>query len=289
MIPAPFEYMAPASLEEAIRALASHGEEAKLLAGGPSLLPLMKLRLAEPKILVDISRIPDLRGIRVEGNKITIGALTTHYQIESSELIREKCPLLVQTASAIGDVQVRNQGTIGGSLAHGDPAADMPAAILALGAELRARGPAGDRWIQAEDFFLGLLATALGPTEILTEIRVPILAGRCGTAYLKVPQKASGFAIVGVAAWLKIGSKGVCEETGIGVTGLDVKPYRAKGVEEKLRGKKLTPTIMEQAASQVAQGVDALEDIHASAEFRSHLARVYPLRAIREATSKLRK
>jgi len=289
MIPAPFDYMAPASLEEAIRALASHGEEAKLLAGGHSLLPLMKLRLAEPKILVDISRIPGLRGIKAEGDKIAIGALTTHYQIESSELIREKCPLLAQTASAIGDVQVRNRGTIGGSLAHGDPAADLPAAILALGGEVHARGTAGERWIKAEDFFLGLMDTALEPTEILTEIRVPILSGRYGTAYLKAPQKASGFAIVGVAAWLKIASKGVCEEIGIGVTGLDVKPYRAKGVEERLRGKKLTPTIMEQAASQVAQGVDALEDIHASAEFRSHLARVYTARAIQEAAKRTEK
>ena len=289
MIPAPFEYMVPATLDEAIRTLVSHGEEAKLLAGGHSLLPLMKLRLAAPKILVDISRIPDLRGIRIEGDKIIIGALTTYYQIEGSELLKKKCPLLAQTASAIGDVQVRNRGTIGGSLAHADPAADMPAAILALDGELHARGAAGDRWIKAQDFFLGLLSTALDPTEILTEIRLPVLPKGSGTAYLKAPQKASGFAIVGVAAWLKIASKGVCEDIGIGVTGLDVKPYRAKGVEDRLRGKKLTPTIMEQAASQVAQGVDPLEDMHASAEFRSHLARVYTLRAIQEAASKLRK
>jgi carbon-monoxide dehydrogenase medium subunit len=249
----------------------------------------MKLRLAQPKLLVDIGRISALRGIKVDGDKITIGTLTTHYQVESSELLKEKCPLLAQTASTIGDVQVRNRGTIGGSLAHGDPAADMPAAILALGGELHARGATGDRWIQAEDFFLGLLATALEPTEILTEIRFRVLPKGSGTAYLKVPQKASGFAIVGVAAWLKIGSNGVCGDVGIGVTGLDVKPYRAKGVEEKLRGKKLTPTIMEQAASQVAQGVDPLEDMHASGEFRSHLARLYTARAIQEAASKLRK
>jgi carbon-monoxide dehydrogenase medium subunit len=281
--------MVPATLDEAIRALVSHGEEAKLLAGGHSLLPLMKLRLAQPKLLVDIGRISALRGIKVDGDKITIGTLTTHYQVESSELLKEKCPLLAQTASTIGDVQVRNRGTIGGSLAHGDPAADMPAAILALGGELHARGATGDRWIQAEDFFLGLLATALEPTEILTEIRFRVLPKGSGTAYLKVPQKASGFAIVGVAAWLRIGSNGVCGDVGIGVTGLDVKPYRAKGVEEKLRGKKLTPTIMEQAASQVAQGVDPLEDMHASGEFRSHLARLYTARAIQEAASKLRK
>ncbi|MGH7831953.1 MAG: FAD binding domain-containing protein [Candidatus Binatia bacterium] len=289
MIPAPFEYIAPATLEEAIRILDGHKDEAKLLAGGHSLLPLMKLRLAEPKILVDIGRIPALRGIKVEGDKITIGALTTHYQIESSELLQGKCPLLAQTAGAIGDVQVRNRGTIGGSLAHGDPAADMPAAILALNGELRARGMAGDRWIKAEDFFLGLMATALEPAEILTEIRVPVLARGSGTAYLKAPQKASGFAVVGVAAWLKIDSKGVCEESHIAITGLDVKPYRAKGVEERLRGRKLTDPTMEQAALQVAEGIDPMEDMHASAEFRSHLARVYTLRAMQEAARKLRK
>jgi len=286
MIPAPFDYLTPASLDEAIRALVFHGDDAKLLAGGHSLLPLMKLRLASPKIVIDLSKIPGLGEIAQQGDKIAVGALTTHYQVESSELLKEKCPLLPQTARAIGDVQVRNRGTIGGSLAHADPAADMPAAILALDAELRVRGPAGDRWLKAEEFFLGLMATALGPTEVLTEVRVPVLSGRFGTAYLKFAQKASGFAIVGVAAWLKVDEKGVAEEIGIGVSGLNAKPFRAKGVEERLKGNKLAPSIVEQASSQVTQGIDPLDDIHASAEFRAHLARVFTARAVQEAAKR---
>ncbi|MBI4490854.1 MAG: xanthine dehydrogenase family protein subunit M [Deltaproteobacteria bacterium] len=290
MIPAAFDYITPANLDEAVRALTSHGEDAKLLAGGHSLLPLMKLRLASPRLLIDLSKIPGLSGITEDRDKITIGALTTHYQIESSELLKEKCPLLPQTAGAIGDVQVRNRGTIGGSLAHADPAADMSAAILALGGELRVKGAGGERWLQAEEFFLGLMTTALSPAEILTEIRVPVLsglpapwqAGRCGTAYLKAAQKASGFAIVGVAVHLKI-EGGVCTDIGVGVTGLGSKPFRAKGVEQRLRGKRLAPALIEEASNQVAQGADPLDDIHASAEFRAHLARVYTTRAIHEA------
>jgi len=282
MIPAPFDYITPATLEEAIRALDSHGEDAKLLSGGHSLLPMMKLRLANPKLLIDLSKIPGLSRIRQEGDKITIGALTTHYQIESSELLKKKSPLLSQTARVIGDVQVRNRGTIGGSLAHADPAADMPATMLALGAELRARGPGGDRWLKAEDFFLGIMTTALSPTEILTEIRVPVSSGRYGTAYLKVPQKASGFAIVGVAVWLKVEGQR-CTEIGVGITGLDAKPFRARRTEERLRGNKWVPNLVDEASSQVTQGVEPLSDIHASAEFRAHLARLYTARAIQEA------
>lgn len=291
MIPAPFDYVAPQTLDEAIHALASHGDKAKLLAGGHSLLPLMKLRLARPDLLIDLSKIPGLSGIRKEDDKVIIGALTTHYQIESSALLKEKCPLLPETAKTIGDVQVRNCGTIGGNLAHADPASDMPAAVLALGAELRAKGPEGDRWLKAEDFFLGLMATALGPTEILTEVRVPVLsglpaprqAGRSGVTYLKVAQKASGFAIVGVAVWLRVDDSGVCQDVGIGVIGLDARPLRAKAVEQRLRGKRLDSALIKEASSEVTRGIDPLEDIHASAEFRAHLARVHVSRGIHEA------
>jgi carbon-monoxide dehydrogenase medium subunit len=288
MISAPFDYVRPQSLDEAIRALSSHGDDARLLAGGHSLLPLMKLRLANPKLVIDLGKIPGLKGARQEDNKITIGALTTHYEIESSELLKEKCPLLPQTARVIGDVQVRNRGTIGGSLAHADPAADMPAAILALRAELRVRGPGGERSVKSEEFFLGLMSTALNPTEILTEIRVPVLSGRCGTAYLKVAQKASGFAIVGVAVWLQVNSSGACEDSGVGVTGLGAKAFRAERVEEQLKGKEMTPALIEEASSYVAEGVDPLDDIHASAEFRAHLARVYTARAIEQALKEAR-
>jgi carbon-monoxide dehydrogenase medium subunit len=205
MIPAAFDYIAPRTLDEAMRALAAHGEEAKLLAGGHSLLPLLKLRLTNPKLLIDLGRIPGLSAISQQNDQIVIGALATHYQIESSELLKKRCPLLPETAREIGDVQVRNRGTIGGTLAHADPSADWPAAILALGGEMRVRGPRGERRFAAEEFFLGPLTTAIEPNEILTEIRVPVLQRRCG-AY-PMAQQASGFAIVGVAVSLKVDAK----------------------------------------------------------------------------------
>ena len=188
MIPAAFDYIAPQSLDEAVRALAAHGEEAKLLAGGHSLLPLLKLRLANPKLLIDLSKIPGLSNISQQDDKIVVGALATHYQIESSELLKTKCPLLPQTARAIGDVQVRNRGTIGGSLTHADPSADWPAAILALGGELKLSGPKGERQIAAEEFFLGTMTTAIEPTEILTEIRC---AGVVAALRQRLPQDGS--------------------------------------------------------------------------------------------------
>ncbi len=286
MIPQAFDYVTPKSLDEAIRALSSHGEEAKILAGGHSLLPMMKLRLANPKFLIDIRAIPGLVGIEQKGDKISIGPLTTHYRIESSKLLRAKCQLVAQAAAAIGDVQVRNRGTIGGSLAHADPAADLPAAILALGGELKVKGPKGDRQIAAEDFFLGLMTTSLGPTEILAEIRVPVLTGKCGAAYLKLPQKASGFAIVGIAAWVKLGKGGMVQDIGVGVTGLSAKPFRAKGLENRLRGQKLSKALLEETAKHVTDDIDPLEDIHASAEYRAHLARLYAARAVKAAASR---
>jgi carbon-monoxide dehydrogenase medium subunit len=265
VIPAAFHYVRPSSLGEALDLLAKHGEDAKLLAGGHSLLPAMKLRLAQPKVLIDIGRLADLRFIRAEGDRISVGALATHYELETSDLVRAQCPLLVETASAIGDVQVRNRGTIGGSLARADPAADWPAAILALGAELELTGPSGRRIVQAEDFFVDLLQTALGPGEILTAVRVP-RTGR-SVAYEKFSQKASGFAICGVA---------VVREEGIrvGITGVAAKPYRARGVEEAF------PRGIAEAARQAAEGVEAMGDLHASPEYRAHLARVYTERAL---------
>ncbi len=283
MIPAAFDYIAPRTLDEAIRALAEHGENAKLLAGGHSLLPLLKLRLARPGLLIDLSKIPGLNAIMQENGKIVIGALATHYQIETSELLKKRCPLLPQTAREIADVQVRNRGTIGGSLMHADPSADFPAAVLALGSELKLRGPTGERLIGAEQFFVGPMTTATEPNEILTEIRVPVFPRRSGSAYLDMPQPASGFAIVGVAVWLSINAKRRCEAIGIGITGLSDKPFRAHAVEELLRGNKLTPKLIDAGASQAADGIDPLDDLHASADFRAHLARVYTARAVQRA------
>jgi carbon-monoxide dehydrogenase medium subunit len=286
MIPVAFDYLAPKSLDEALGALGAHGDEAKLLAGGHSLLPLLKLRLAHPKLLIDLTRISGLDNISQEGDRIVVGALATHYQIESAALLKAKCSLLPETARVIGDVQVRNRGTIGGSLAHADPSADWPATILALGGELKLSGPAGERRVAAEEFFLGAMTTAIRPTEILTEIRVPLLLRRSGSVYLNMAQQASGFAIVGVAVWLRIGQNGRCEDVGVGVTGLSEKPFRARGVEERLRGNRLVARLIDESAAQVAEGTDPLEDLHASAIFRAHLARVYTSRAIQAAAKR---
>ena len=291
MIPNKFEYFAPASVEEVLPLLSTYQDEAKLLAGGQSLLSVLKLRLANPKCLIDLGRIAGLSYIREAGSagstaqptaKIAIGALTTYSEILESKLLQEKCPLLPRAASVVGDVQVRNRGTLGGSLAHADPAGDMPAAILALGAELKVVGPQGERWLLSEDFFLGMYATALSPDEILTEIRVPVLQEQ-KTAYLKCARRPSDFAIVGVAVCMERGRARRCEQTRIGVTGFSDKPYRAKAAEEKLQGVPLEPQALEEAASAITQDVDVIENIHASQDFRSHLARVYLTRAVQAA------
>ncbi|OGQ82753.1 MAG: hypothetical protein A3F90_06810 [Deltaproteobacteria bacterium RIFCSPLOWO2_12_FULL_60_19] len=282
MIPASFEYFAPTSLKQTFELLSIYKEDVKLIAGGQSLVPLMKLRLAKPKYLIDLTGISDLSYIRHESGTIRIGALATHAQLEHSELLRTDCPILPQTAATIGDVQVRNQGTVGGSLAHADPAGDMPAAVLAAGAELKLTGPSRERWVKAEDFFIGFLTSCLEPDEILTEIKVPVRRGN-KSAYLKAAQRASGFAVVGVAVSLRLGNGGTCEEIALGITGVGDKAYRAGSVEKMLRGKRLETALIEQAAAQVTRGVDPLEDINGSKEYRTHLARVYTTRAIQAA------
>lgn len=287
MIPVHFEYIVPRSLKGATDALAKYGDEAKLLAGGHSLLPMMKLRLAQPGVLVDLKRLAKLRRIRRGNGRIHIGALVTHHQLETSQLIESKCSLLAKTAATIGDAQVRNRGTIGGSIAHADPASDMPAAVLSMGGEVQLTGTAGERWVPLEEFFLGPLTTVLEPTEILTTIRVPELPPGTGSAYQKVKQPASGFALVGVAVRVVV-QAGVCAEIGIGITGLGGTPFRARTVEDELRGRRLSADLITGAAARVTDGVDALDDIHASSEFRSHLARLHTARAIREALAAAR-
>ena len=277
-----FEYFSPKSLEEALALLSTYREDAKLLAGGQSLLSLMKLRLANPKVLIDLGRIADLDYLRAEGEKLNIGALTTYAQIKESELLRSKCPVLPKTAAVVGDAQVRNRGTLGGSLAHADPHGDMPAAVLALEAELKAVGPKGVRWIKADDFFVTLFSTALASDEVLTEIRVPVLDGE-RSAYLKAARRPSDFAMVGVALRLRIGPDQMCEQISIGVTGVTDRPYRGIGVEKALRGKKLNANVIEDAAAQVTEGIDVVEDVNASQAFRAHLARLYTGRAIQAA------
>jgi len=278
MIPASFDYESPKSLDEALSLLAKN-EDAKLLAGGHSLLPAMKLRLAAPSVLVDLSRIKGLSYIREAGDKIAIGAMTTHADVAASDLLERDSPLLKQTANHIGDVQVRNRGTIGGSLAHADPAADYPAAILALDAELVARSKDGERTIAARDFFTGLFTTDLHDGEIITEIRVP--KTRDGsTAYEKFHHPASGFAVVGVAVVVHA-KGGNIQHAEIGITGVAPNAYRATKVEQTLRGKGVS-TIAE-AAQHAADNVEPLSDYFASAEYRKHLAVVYTQRALEAA------
>ncbi len=283
MIPAQFDYLAPATLAEAVSLLAQHQDEAKILAGGHSLIPAMKLRLAQPQLLIDIGRIKDLSYIREEGSEIRIGAMTTHYQIESNARLKQICPMLPACAAQIGDVQVRNRGTIGGSLAHADPAADWPAAIIALGAEMVVVNGKGERVIRADDFFLDMLTTALDANEILSEIRIPAPTGQFGQAYLKVPQPASGYAVVGVAVHLTRDSTGACEAASVAITGVTSKAYRASAVEAALKGKSLDDANIRDAASHATDGIDANGDIYASADYRRHLATVYTRRAIEAA------
>jgi carbon-monoxide dehydrogenase medium subunit len=281
MIPANFDYQAPKSVDEAI-ALLSSNADAKLLAGGHSLLPAMKLRLAQPALLVDLGRISGLSYVREVAGKIAIGAMTTHSAIADAALLWAESPLLAQAAKHIGDVQVRNRGTIGGSIAHADPAADYPAALLALDAEIIARGKNGERTIMARDFFAGLFSTALDSGEIITEIRVPNTSG-AATAYEKFHHPASGFAVVGVAAIVRMAGNNI-ESAAIGMTGVADHAYRAAKVEASLRGQPLTS--LKAACAHAAEGVDALGDHFASAEYRRHLAGVYCERAIRTAAAK---
>ena len=286
MIPAQFDYVAPSSLAEAISLLAEHADDAKILAGGHSLIPAMKLRLAQPQLLIDIGRIKDLAYIREEAGHWRIGAMTTHYELESSARVRELCPLLAECAGSIGDVQVRNRGTIGGSLAHADPAADWPAAILALDAELVVTSASGERTIKATDFFVDLFTTALAPGEILREIRVPQAPPHTGQAYLKLPHPASGFAVVGMACALTRGADGNCQAASVGVTGVAAKAYRARDVEQALVGRALDAQAASAAAAQAANGIEANADLFASADYRRHLAVVYTRRAIEQARAR---
>jgi carbon-monoxide dehydrogenase medium subunit len=283
----PFEYHDPSTLQEAIALLTQYGGEAKILAGGHSLLPIMNLRLAQPKALIDIGKIPGLSGIREENGTLVIGAMTTHYLVESSSLLKQKLPILPETAAVIGDVQVRNRGTIGGSIAHADPAGDFPAAAVALDMQLKAVGPRGERTISAREFFVDILTTALQPDEILTEIRVPALAPRTGSAYEKFPNPASRYAIVGAAAVVTTDGNGVCQKASVGLNGVTGKPVAAVGVEQALVGKRLNGQAIQEASAKAADGLEPLGDIFASAAYRAHLARVYTKRALSRASGRV--
>jgi aerobic carbon-monoxide dehydrogenase medium subunit len=271
VIPAPFDYVRASSADEALAALAEHGDDAKLLAGGMSLLPLMKLRLATPSVLVDVGRLKDLSYINDAGDHLAIGALTRHRDIETSDLLERECPALRGVAAEVGDNQVRHRGTLGGSTAHGDPASDLPAVLLALDAALVARGPSGERTLAAADFFQGFLETALEPEELLTEIRVP-KTDSSGFSYQKFNRRAQDWAIVGALA-VRNG------DTRVALVNMGATPLRARAVEEALA----SGASAADAAQQAAEGTEAPSDLNATPEFREHLARVLVRRALEAA------
>ena len=272
MIPAKFDYVRVDSADAAIAALVEHGDDAKILAGGHSLVPLLKLRLASPAMLIDVGRVKDLSYSRDAGDHMSIGALTRHRDVETSALLAEHVPLLGKVAHHVGDNQVRHRGTIGGSIAHGDPASDLPTAAVALGATLVARGPKGERTISAADFFQGFLTTALAEDELLTEIRVPKTTG-AGANYQKFNRRAQDWAIVGVAAFKQDGNIGVA------LTNMGSTPVRATAVEAALKG----GATAAQAAEHAADGTEPSADLNASVEYRKHLARVLTRRALEAA------
>ena len=276
-----FNYHRAASVDDAV-ALLGQQEDAALLAGGHSLIPSLKLRLAAPGALVDIGHLQELNYIRQQGGGVAIGAATTHDSVANSSVVAGQAPLLAQAAAVIGDPQVRNMGTIGGSLAHADPAADYPAAILASGAHVVARGPDGERVIEAGNFFVDLFLTALQPGEIITEIRIPAQPPGAGACYCKFPHPASRFAVVGCAA-VVAGSGGVCTEARVAFTGVANAAFRDTGVEGALAGQPLNEASIDAAAAVAAQGVDVLSDSFAGADYRRHLATVFAGRALRAA------
>lgn len=286
MIPAQFAYERPNTIADAVKLLAAHPDDAKLLAGGHSLIPAMKLRLAQPQLLIDIGHIKDLAYIREEGDKILVGAMTTHYELESSDTLKKNCPLLAECAATIGDVQVRNKGTIGGSLAHADPAADWPAAAIALRAEIVAVGSKGERTINVDDFFVDLLTTALETGEIIREVRFEKPKSPKAQAYQKVPHPASGFAVIGIAVNLNLTADSICESASIGVTGVAAKAHRATAVEAALRGQKLDAQAIANAAAHACDSIDANSDLYASADYRVQLAKVHTQRALQRASNR---
>ena len=286
MIPAAFQYHAPTTVGEATALLARLGEEAKVLSGGQSLIPLMKLRLASPGHVVDINGIPGLSGFREADGVLRIGALTRESELEESELIRTRYPLLHDTSKVIADPVVRNLATIGGNLAHGDPANDHPATMLALGAEVVAVGPKGERRIAIGSFFTGPFATSLRPDEILVEIRIPQPVAKSGGAYLKLERKVGDFATAAVATQLTLGPNGACDQVGIGLTNVGLTPIKATKAEAALKGKAPDEAAIKRAAELAAEASEPSEDLRGSVEYKRDLVRVLTARALRRAVER---
>jgi carbon-monoxide dehydrogenase medium subunit len=286
MIPPSFEYLRPKTVPEAIGMLQQYGDESKILSGGQSLIPMMKLRLARPGFLIDINRIAGLSYVKEEGGYLKIGGLTREAELEASPLVRSKYPILLDTAHVIADPQVRNMATVGGNLAHGDPANDHPATMMALGAQVVATGPKGERVIPIENFFLSLFTTALQHEEILTEIRIPIPPARSGGAYLKLERKVGDFATAAVAAQLTLDDKGTCQKVGMGLTNVGPIPVKARNAEEFLRGKKLDEANLNQAAQLAAAESAPSPDLRGPVEYKKGLVKELAKRALTRAAQR---
>lgn len=280
MIPAAFDYVRPDSVSDAVQALQSAGEDAKVLAGGQSLIPVLRLRMAYPSVLVDIGRVPELTGVREDGDTLVIGAMTTHDAILHDELVRRHAPLIAQATATVADPQVRHRGTFGGALSHADPAGDLGAVALALDAEFVATGPGGERRIAAADFFRDYLTTALSPDEILTAVRVPKLGDGWGSHYEKFNRVAQAWSIVGVAALVRRADGGAITEARIGLTNMGPTPLRAAAVEQALSGASASAESVSEAAAHAAEGTSAPSDLSGSADYREQLARVLTKRAV---------
>jgi carbon-monoxide dehydrogenase medium subunit len=287
MYPPKFDYHRPSSVQEAV-SLLQQNPEAKVLAGGHSLIPLMKMRLAAPAAVVDIGRIPELKGIEDRGDSLVIGAATTYHEIETSDLVKSKCSLLAEAASHIGDRQVRHRGTIGGNLTHADPASDLPATALALGATLHIAGPGGSRSVKAADFFLDLMTTDVHPDEILTAVEVPVLGGNTGSCYLKFEHPASGYAICGAAALVTLNSDGSCASARLCFNGVAARPQDASAVTGALVGTSLDDAAIDQAVDSHLAITDPMGDMFASEEYRLELAKAYGKQALKTARDRAR-
>ena len=285
-VPAAFDYHSATSVDEAIALLQQYGDDAKLLAGGHSLIPTMKLRLAQPAHLIDLGKISGLSYVREEGGAVAIGAMTIYRTLEQSAVLAKNFPGLVEGIHVIGDPQVRNRGTIGGSIAHSDPAADMPGIVLAFQADILVQGANGVRTIKADDFFVGMFETALQPGEIVTEIRFALPTARTGSAYMKLENKASHYAVAGCAAVITLGDDGTCSAASVVITGAGSSATRASAVEQVLVGKKLDEASIAGAASHAAEGLDLVEDIHGSKAYRSQMTSVMARRAIARAVER---
>ena len=287
MYPAQFDYHCPATIAEALALLDTLGDDAKVIAGSMSLVPLMKLRFASPKHLIDLRKLPGMASVTQVGDLLQIGAMTTHRMLETNELIRSKQPMMSEAAAQIGDAQVRNLGTIGGSLSHADPSADWPAVTTALGATLQLVGKKGERSIGVEQFILGPLTTALEPGELVAQIRVPVQAKNAGSAYEKLPHPASRFALVGVAAVVVLDGNSI-KSARVAITGVGPKVARAAGVEQALQGKPADAASLKAAAARVTEGIELRQDLLGSAAYRAHMAAVYVERALVKAVERAR-